>query len=667
MRILLVDDDAGVVDSLAAMLRQMPGSEVRTAANGGQALQAAHAWGGVDVLITDVVMEPMDGFTLRDHVAGRYPAARVIFISGYDLSDYGAQTANHLLLTKPVEQADLFAAVAQGSRAESAVAPAAAAGASEAVPPARKVVAPAIDGEMVGQTVGTYQIERVLAEADGVSVFRALQTSINRRVSLSLLSGDKATDPAARAQFLGDARAKAHVQHPAILAVYEAGEANGQVFYSQEAVDGQALAELHAAGGHLDEPSALKVLRAAGEGLSYLHLNQIPHSLIAASDVYLGSSGGARVANLATNGVETHETVEAEIQALGRIVLSVLPPVQTVSIGLRTLLNRMVHAGPQGVGSWAALLQGIQALEPKIIPAEAAKISAQDLAAIAAVDAARRAQKRALYLNVGGMLAIVLIAAGVAWYFLAPNERTHDESIRIPAGAFIFDGGQSVELPEFWIDKYEVSIGQYAKFVKFLEEHPTSEFDHPRQPRIKTADMHKPKDWAIYIGRAREGNAIHSVPSDMNMPAIMVDWWDAYAYAKWRGRELPTEQEWEKAGRGTQGFLYPWGNDFDPKKVNSGSDFVMSDPGAPGKIDGFNYWGPVDRQPDKSPFGVVGMAGNVAEWTATWTKDNKYPIIKGGSYMSKDVQLDKRSDTVPPNTAQENIGFRTVSHSSPKP
>jgi formylglycine-generating enzyme required for sulfatase activity len=259
------------------------------------------------------------------------------------------------------------------------------------------------------------------------------------------------------------------------------------------------------------------------------------------------------------------------------------------------------------------------------------------------------------------MASLVLLAAFAVWWFFSTNERSLDEQVVIPAGPFTFANGQTVDLPEFSIDKYEVTIGQYAKFVEALENHPTSEYDHEKQPRIKTAEMHRPRDWAIYYGRAAQGKPIHSVPSDLNMPALMVDWWDAYAYAKWKGRELPTEQEWEKAARGANGFVYPWGNDFDPKKVNSNADFVPTSPAAPGKVDGFNYWGSVDKQRDKSPFGVVGMAGNLAEWTGSWTKDQKYPIIKGGSFMSSDVRLDKRIDNVPPQTAQENLGFRTVS------
>ena len=756
MKILLVDDDADIVQSLVALLQKLPGNDIRGATTGGQALQTAMAMGGIDLLITDVVMEPMDGFTLRDQITTRYPAARTIFISGYDLSDYGAQTENHQVLAKPIEQGELIAAIARESlpaepatespaaavpepavvapepepvlQAAVAVAPpipqaaavaprvsavpkaggpvAAVAVARAAVPTAPSIPTPTVkfaatvkvaaapkpvaapkavakaavptppavparplpDDEMVGQTVGAYQIQRVLGDGRWGRVYAALQTSINRPVALKLLDPTQASDETVRARFLGDARAKAHVQHPAIVAVFEAGEANGHVFYTHEFVDGRNLAQVQASGEKLDEFTTLKVLKAAAEGLNYLSANHIPHSAPQAANIYLAADGTPRLANLATNAGEEQGSMEHEIQALGRIMLSVLPSIQTLTPGFRTLVSRMVQAGPQSVGSWAALVQGIKAIEPKVVPVEAAKISAQDRAAIAAVESARKAQKRSLYINVASMISVVVLAAlGVWWYFakFGSNERSLEEQVGIPAGPFVFGSGQTVDLPEFFIDKYEVTIGQYAKFVQALENHPTSEYDHEKQPRIKTADMHKPHDWAIYYGRAAQGKAIHSAPSDLNMPALMVDWWDAYAYAKWKGRELPTEQEWEKAARGASGFIYPWGNDFDAKKVNSAADFVPTSPDAPGKIDGFNYWGPVDKQRDKSPFGVIGMAGNVAEWTGTWTKDQKFPIIKGGSFMSVDVRLDKRTDNVPPQTAQENLGFRTVSHKPP--
>src|SRR5260221_8120663 len=113
MRILLVDDDTGVIPALLAIVKTLPGHELRVATTGEKALENAAALGGVDLLITDVVMEPMDGFTLRDHLVSLYPEMRTILISGYDLSDYPEQTQNHQLLTKPIDAEQLLAAIAR--------------------------------------------------------------------------------------------------------------------------------------------------------------------------------------------------------------------------------------------------------------------------------------------------------------------------------------------------------------------------------------------------------------------------------------------------------------------------------------------------------------------------------------------------------------------------
>ena len=111
MRILLVDDDSGVIQALLAILKQLPGNEIRVAINGEKALENAATLGGVDLLITDVVMEPMDGFTLRDQLLTRYPDMRTILISGYDLSEYPEQTQYHQVLAKPVDAEALTTAV----------------------------------------------------------------------------------------------------------------------------------------------------------------------------------------------------------------------------------------------------------------------------------------------------------------------------------------------------------------------------------------------------------------------------------------------------------------------------------------------------------------------------------------------------------------------------
>src|SRR5258708_4870153 len=111
MRVLLVDDDTAVIQALLAILKTLRGHEVRVATSGEKALANAEALGGVDLLITDVVMEPMDGFTLRNYIVAQYPDVRTILISGYDLSDYAEHTEGLQLLAKPIDAETLRAAI----------------------------------------------------------------------------------------------------------------------------------------------------------------------------------------------------------------------------------------------------------------------------------------------------------------------------------------------------------------------------------------------------------------------------------------------------------------------------------------------------------------------------------------------------------------------------
>jgi formylglycine-generating enzyme required for sulfatase activity len=246
--------------------------------------------------------------------------------------------------------------------------------------------------------------------------------------------------------------------------------------------------------------------------------------------------------------------------------------------------------------------------------------------------------------------------------------------VKVPAGTYKLPGGKTATIEQdFWIDKYEVTIAQYQRFLKYLDDpqHSTEDqdFRHPKMPRFLT---HKPEFWEIYYGQAKVNGAAHSVKIDLNCPAITVTWWDAYAYAKWLGkqtgteRDLPTEEEWEVAASGGKGFKYPWGNEFDESNANTNLDYHGGNPGAKADKDGFVYWGDVDAKgSDKSPFGVVGMAGNVAEWTGSWTKDNKFPIIKGGDFFHPPTTIDKRISDHTGDKGEEWLGFRTISRTAP--
>jgi len=723
MRILIVDDEADVLQAMMAVVKAVPGHEVRVAANAQKAMEHAAALGGVDLLITDVVMEPTDGFTLRAALQGEYPAMRTVFVSGYDLSDYPEQTAEATVLTKPVDAMALITEIGKALGHMTAPVPAAApekarvAGKTTAiavpaaakrtiavtvaqdvpepiavpqvmpvatvvptpstaprampssvsalveVPSAVPHEAASISDPLIGVQIGDYRVQQFIGNGKWGRVYLALQLSVNRRVGLKVLDPACSEDENVRTHFLADARAKAAVQHPFIMTVFEADERNGLAFYTHEFIEGASMEERIASGQKLDEKTALHVLKVVGEGLQYLWSHNLSHAPIEADSLRLGTDNIARLANIATADADPAVTVEQEILTVGTI-LRQLTQEETISVGLRMLLSRMT-GGPNPVIGWPTVLQAVKALEPKVIPVEAAKMKAADAAAMRAVEAARRARKRALFISIFTLSVLLTVLGYVIWKYLISNARRLDVQVQIPAGTYMVgspEAGNKVTLGAFEIDKYEVSINEYAKFIAWCEQNPAQEheFDHPRGDR-KMAHVNRDVkalilNAAVRGGRvfkhdadpARKLSADPGVEVDLNSPMVGVTFWDAYAYAHWRGkileggvsRDLPTEEEWEAAARGTRGYKYPWGDELKLDKFNSNAGYNPLMPGATKTDDAYNYWAPVDAfTGDVSEFGVVGMAGNVCEWVYRKEGNKEIPLLKGGSFASNPIPM----------------------------
>ncbi|HEY5894792.1 MAG TPA: SUMF1/EgtB/PvdO family nonheme iron enzyme [Chthoniobacterales bacterium] len=865
MKILVVDDDVAIAEALASSIRAEERHQVFSAEEGHAALEKASELGGVDLLITDVVMDPMDGLVLRHEMLQRFPKTKVIFVTGYDLSDYAEVIAGVPLLTKPlsldavkreVRLADeslngaptpaVVSVAAPPPVAQvptpvtaapvptpapvakvatpSAVAPVAVAKAStpvaavpvpvakvptpiavvpsaepampvpvakvptpiaamptpvavpkaassvEAVPvpvakvpmpvaaapapvpvvnvptpvaavsapvakvpvavaaapgansvPVAKASAPTVASVAVSpqnlpnqqstgqhrptvmaapvavpktkpvaarvaaavpaqvaaaapgsETLAGYQIVRKLGEGHWGETFEAIQISIQRPVTMKILRPDFSSDKEKVQQFIAEASVKANVQHPSIISVYEAGQDAGRYFYTREYVDGPTMDRLRENGPLLDDGIALKIIRVAAEAFSYLNHEKIRHDVVNGGSIYLDSANRPRIANLACVTGDVAATVSQQIQQLSEIVRTALRADITQNPGLRGLLSRMRSTGADGFPSWGALIQAVKALEPKVIPQDAYKITESDQVAIRAVEDAKKRQKRSLLLSTIGLFALLWAVGFLVWFqFFRSKATVHNKLIKIPAGAFIYQNGETKELPDFWIDEYEVTIGDYAEFLKALEKNPTTQYDAPSQPKGKS---HKPAEWDRYYAKAKGGKTFELAPINLDSPVILVDWYDAYAYAKWKGRRLPTEQEWEKAARGAKGRIYPWGNDFDAKKLNSSADY-NGDPTVKGASDGWNRWAPVNAvSGDVSEYGVHGMGGNVSEWTASMEKSIglDVPVIRGGSYRQPAYEaanppmqlLTERRTNLDPSQSAMTVGFRTASNTS---
>lgn len=229
----------------------------------------------------------------------------------------------------------------------------------------------------------------------------------------------------------------------------------------------------------------------------------------------------------------------------------------------------------------------------------------------------------------------------------------------VPAGEFLMGSPETdpiagddekpqrlVYLDTFWIDKTEITNQQYQL--------------------------------CLTAGVCTPTHAQPTVFREEPLPVVGVDWEQAAGYCRWVGGRLPTEAEWEKAARGVDGRIYPWGNEFDQDRLNYCDVNCAADWRDFSGDDGYSYTAPVGSYPaGASPFGVLDMSGNVWEWTADWYNPDTYKtltlrnpggpvsglqrVIRGGSwyYQGRNLRLvNRRKDA--PTVSYDNIGFRCV-------
>lgn len=207
----------------------------------------------------------------------------------------------------------------------------------------------------------------------------------------------------------------------------------------------------------------------------------------------------------------------------------------------------------------------------------------------------------------------------------------------------------------YWIDQYEVTNTAFQAFID--------------AGGYTTREYWSDDGWE-WLGKhkARSGCLFQKSQERADHPCVGVTWYEAEAYAKWRGGRLPTEAEWEYAARGPESLIYPWGNTFDADKAN---------------VVGSTELKPVGSYPaGKSWVNAFDMAGNAMEWVQDWLNSSYYiqkvkddpqgpasgtiKIEKGGWWGSNPyvARSAYRHFEDPPDYADQHIGFRIVSPES---
>jgi formylglycine-generating enzyme required for sulfatase activity len=191
-----------------------------------------------------------------------------------------------------------------------------------------------------------------------------------------------------------------------------------------------------------------------------------------------------------------------------------------------------------------------------------------------------------------------------------PNVRTthllfEPELVHIASGVFMAGDDQTqLSLPDYWISKYPVKVGEYRAFVQDGGYKERRYWTDAGWYWRETAQRREPEFWQVPTWTQQDV-----------LPVVGVTWYEAYAYCRWLAEKtalpyrLPTSLEWEKAARGIEGHTYPWGNE----KRQGMCNVYAAKHGRTVPVGTYSPGG-------DSPFGVVDMIGNVAEWTLTrWT------------------------------------------------
>lgn len=472
-----------------------------------------------------------------------------------------------------------------------------------------------------GDIVGDYRLTKAVSDGTLTRTWKAEQVSVQRDVMLEMLKRQSAADVAFRDSFVADVRAKAAVRSPIIGAVYEAYSDSDATFYARERLFGESLETWIEQGKKL---TPLEVVTLTEQiAAAQLHLEELELASVPIAAHHIVIEGPAlRMINLVADGAPDERQATEDKQLVGALFDEMLKPGLSGSTRVSSLLAYMADLDRPVPLTWTQIKnlsrQVIDQLEGNILPTSSQTVPQETPVA----------SKMPGW--VWALIGSLILVGGTAAYFMSQKpgnvEPSSPEEVALSPVKIA---------PGLHLSVHEVTIGQYRNFLESLS-HLSAEdqaaFNHPQQPAEKTD--HLPTDWTALAAAAEKGGVWSGRLVSDGCPIIGVDWWDAHAFATWQGSRLPTLDEWQAAAQITPAIA-GWGKATSPVR-------------------------------DRSKSGLIGMAGNVSEWTRdseinpAYQLRPKKPVACGGSFLTPSTGVSARTWLKDRSDRAEDLGFRTL-------
>jgi len=515
-------------------------------------------------------------------------------------------------------------------------------------------------------TLGKYELLEFLG--GGMShVYRARDTVIDRAVVVKILTDDSCKDADAKARFLQEAKMAGGFQHENIVSVFDYGEFDGKPFIVMEYLKGEDLREAIRGSRLGSMNDRLRIALHIADALQYVHTRAIVHRDIKPENIHIDPNGRvklmdfgiAKTADLSLTrtgmamGTPYYMSPEqisgnptshlVDIYAYGLLLYEVLTGVrgvrgetmeqvffqilnQTVEVeamekagvppAVRDLILRCTakkpEDRPQSFQAISEELRGILAGEKKSVTQPVPKPVA-----------AASVEKSRMPMWIG-IAALVVIAAGIAaWMMRSPSAPVIPGMVYMPSGTFLAgESKKPTDLAAFFIDETEVSNADFCKTMGCSVE-----------------------------------------PGTEDLPRVGVTVADARSYAQKIGKRLPTSLEWERAVRGTQGALFPWGDQKDTSKANvsdnpAASHALMPVRSMTGPLFNIigNAWEMVDGTVTPSATAVAMFA---AVMNPPATAQEPWITMRGGAFdRALEPSFAYDAVSIPERFSARNVGFR---------